>query len=96
MSEHAESLSEENLDSECVRAEVLSVVTASVEVDLATIYRKLVGTFGAEAVPLVSEAIGYLLRARAIVVDTRRTAPASPLVGYARLRGAELANGVSS
>lgn len=85
MSEHAASLSDERLDSESVRAEVLNVVTASVEVDLATIYRKLVSIFGAESVPKVSEAIGHLLRARAIVVDTRRAAPASPLVGYARV-----------
>ena len=76
---------EQSLDPADVREEFLSVLDTGPEVELATIYRRLVGRFGADVVPLVSETLAHLLRRNTVMVETRRAGPASPLVGYVRL-----------
>lgn len=74
-----------SFDKHDVQCEMLNLLQLTPEVDVATIYRAMVGLFGAGAVPAVSENLAALLRDGTIVIDTRSREPFGPLVGHARL-----------
>ena len=68
-----------------VRLEVIELLTRAVEVDLATIYRSLVGLHGSGVATTIGVVISQLLREGAIEIDTRRLEPEGPLIGFVRL-----------
>lgn len=64
--------------------EVARLLDAVPEVDLATVYRTLVGLMGAHVVPHIAEAVGAGLRDGGIQMDTRVVNPRAPAVAFVR------------
>lgn len=70
---------------ERVRLEIIGLLARTVEVDLGTIYRALIGQFGSEVVADIGVVLSRLVCDGAIAVDTRQLSAGGPLIGIARL-----------
>ena len=68
-----------------VRLEVIELLASTDSVDLATLYRSLIGVIGGHAVPYIGEVVGCLVRENVIAVDTRPLSQDGPLIGWVRL-----------